>query len=95
MMYGKLIDGLFVPFTEKYIRANGRVYVNPKTDTLLNLGYKPLVTSERPEEKEGFYIADVYSETETEILLSFEYNQIITDDELNSEISEPSAQTNV
>lgn len=76
MKYGKLTNGVFEPFTGRYIRHNGRVYVNPKEATLIKLGYKPLTEAERPEEREGYYIAAVYTETDTEITQSYEYVEL-------------------
>ena len=73
MQYGKLINGTFEPFTGHYIRHNGWIYTNPTEKTLMELGYKPLKESERPDEQEGYYIAAVYTETDTEIIQSYEY----------------------
>lgn len=73
MQYGKLTNGTFKPFTGRYIRHNGRVYSNPTEATLRALGYKPLTKAERPEEREGCYISAVYTETDTEIIQSYEY----------------------
>lgn len=73
MQYGKLTNGVFEPFTGSYIRHNGRIYVNPKEATLIKLGYKPLMEAEPIEECEEYYISEVYTETETDIVKSYEY----------------------
>lgn len=81
MQYGKLINGTFKPFTGRYIRCNGRIYTNPTGATLRQLGYKPLVTADMPEEQEGKYIVTVYTESETEIIQLYEYREIETETE--------------
>lgn len=78
MQFGKLVNGEFKAFTGDYIRHNGRVYVNPTETTLRQLGYKPLTTAEYPEDREGYYITAVYTETDTEIVQSYEYVEIPT-----------------
>lgn len=85
MQYGKLINGTFEPFVGRYIRHNGRVYTNPSETTLRQLGYKPLVTAEYPEECEGKYIVPVYTEADTEIIQSYEYREIETRDVTETE----------
>jgi hypothetical protein len=75
MVYGKLTDGVFTPYTGRYVRANGRVYVNPKPETLARLGYKPLIETES-EERDGYYAEAVYTETDTEIVQAWEYKEI-------------------
>ena len=79
MQYGKLIDGTFKPFTGRYIRYNGRIYTNPTGSTLRQLGYKPLVTAEVPGEQEGKYIVPVHTESETEVIQSYEYREVETE----------------
>ena len=76
MQYGKLINGVFEPFTGRYIRHNGRVYSNPTETTLRALGYKPLSESERPEDREGYYISAVYTETDTQIIQEYNYIEL-------------------
>lgn len=87
MQYGKLINGTYKPFDGRYIRHNGRVYTNPSEATLRQLGYKLLVTADVPEEHEGYYIATVYVETDTEIIQSYEYKEIETEESTESEES--------
>ncbi len=79
MQYGKIINGAFEPFTGGYIRHDGRVYTNLSETTLIRLGYKPLIEAEQPEEQEGYYITPVYTETDTEIVQSYEYKEIETE----------------
>lgn len=88
MQYGKLINGAFEPFTGRYIRYNGRVYTNPSAATLIRLGYKPLNEAERPEEREGYYITSVYTETDAEIVRSYEYREIETEEFMETEPTE-------
>ncbi|MDO5399297.1 MAG: hypothetical protein Q4G33_15390 [bacterium] len=95
MQYGKLINGSFIPFTGKYIRANGRVYVNPKKDTLIKSGYKPLTVAEYPEEQEGFCISVVYLEADAEIIQSYEYIEIQDEDEVAEEETDISMQKDI
>ena len=72
-MYGKLIDGAFAPYTGGYIRHNGRVYTNVAEATLVELGYKPLIEAEYPEEREGYYPVSEYTEEDDAIQQSWRY----------------------
>ncbi len=67
MLY-KLVNDRPVAFEGRYIKYNGMVYANPTNDQLIMAGYKPLITSEPPEEREGYYILDSYTETDTNII---------------------------
>lgn len=72
----KLINGQPVAFTGKYIRYKGKIYTNPTEEQLQMAGYKPLICAEPPEEKDGFYINVIYTETEKQIVQKYEYVKI-------------------
>lgn len=76
MQYGKSTNGVFEPFTGRYTHHNGWVYANPTEETLRELGYKPLKEAECPEEREGYYISAVYTETDTEIIQEYKYIEL-------------------
>ena len=76
MQYGKLVNGVFEPLMKRYLHLDGRIYANPSEKTLLSLGYKPLIETEPPEEQDGCYVAAVYTETDKEILQSWEYQRL-------------------
>ena len=67
MLY-KLINNRPEPFTGRYIKHGGMVYANPTDTQLMAAGYKPLVTAEPPEEREGYYSVDTYTETADSIV---------------------------
>lgn len=67
MLY-KLINNRPEPFTERYIKHGGMVYANPTDAQLMAAGYKPLITAEPPEEREGYYAVDTYTETADSIV---------------------------
>ena len=67
MLY-KLVNGRPEPFTGRYIKHDGMVYANPTDEQLTAAGYKPLITEEPPEAREGYYSVDTYTETDTAIV---------------------------
>ena len=67
MLY-KLINNRPEAFTGRYIKRDGMVYANPTDEQLRADGYKPLVTAEPPEEREGYYAVDTYTETDEAIV---------------------------
>ena len=67
MLY-KLQEGRPEPFTGMYIKYNGLIYSNPTDEQLKAAGYKPLITAKPPDEREGYYIIDTYTETNKEII---------------------------
>lgn len=67
MLY-KLVNSRPEPFTGRYIKHDGMVYANPTDEQLTAAGYKPLVTAEPPEAREGYYSVDTYTETDTAIV---------------------------
>ena len=75
MLY-KLINGRPVPFEGRYIKRDGLVYANPTDEQLKADGYKPLTTAEPPEEREGYYSVDTYTETDTAIVQSWTVKEL-------------------
>ena len=67
MLY-KLINNRPEPFTGRYIKWGGMVYANPTDEQLTAAGYKPLITAEPPEAREGYYSVDTYTETDEAIV---------------------------
>lgn len=67
MLY-KLVNSRPEPFTGRYIKHDGMVYANPTDEQLTAAGYKPLITEEPPEAREGYYSVDTYTETDTAIV---------------------------
>lgn len=67
MLY-KLINNRPEALTGRYIKYGGMVYANPTDTQLRAAGYKPLVTAEPPEEHEGYYAVDTYTETADSIV---------------------------
>lgn len=68
MMLYKLVNSRPEPFTGRYIKWGGMVYANPTDAQLMAAGYKPLVTAEPPEAREGYYSVDTYTETDEAIV---------------------------
>lgn len=73
----KIINGIPVKFKERYIKMNGKIYANPTAEQLKNAGYKPLVLSDMPEDREGYYSVDTYKETDNEIVQVWEEHKIL------------------
>ena len=67
MLY-KLVNSRPEPFTGRYIKHDGMVYANPTDEQLTAAGYKPLITAEPPEAREGYYSVDTYTETDEAIV---------------------------
>lgn len=72
MLY-KSENGRPKAFRGKYIKHNDKVYANPTDEQLKNAGYKELVLSDMPEEKDGYYIIESYTENENQIMQEWEY----------------------
>lgn len=72
----KLINGMLVKFKERYIKMNGKIYANPTDEQLAAAGYKPLVLTDMPEDREGYYAVDSYEENENEIVQVWEEHEV-------------------
>lgn len=58
-----------------FVVLGGRIYTNPKEETLRAVGFKPIVKADMPEYDESSqYITSVYTEGEENITESFEVN---------------------
>ena len=79
-MYGKLVNGVLKLPTKK-IKREGLLILNPTDETLALLGYKPIVHNEI-KDKEGFYKQPVYSETSENIVVDYEYVEIVEEEEM-------------
>lgn len=85
MQYGKLtVDGLII-FAGKSVRYNGRIYVNPTDETLRQIGYKPVVYADMPED--GSYTV-VYTEDGDNIYVDYVEQEEITESENTEEAEE-------
>ena len=75
MLY-KLINNRPEPFTGRYIKCGGMVYANPTDEQLMEVGYKPLITAEPPELREGYYAVDTYTETDEAIVQTWTVKEL-------------------
>jgi hypothetical protein len=81
MLY-KLINNRPEPFTGRYIKHDGMVYANPTDEQLTAAGYKPLVTAEPPELREGYYAVDTYTETADGIVQAWTEHEVFEEMEV-------------
>lgn len=81
MLY-KLINNRPTPFDGRNIRHDGNIYANPTQEQLKAVGYKPLESAERPEDEDGYYWAEGYTETDTAIVQTWEKHEIIEETEV-------------
>ena len=81
MLY-KLINNRPEPFTGRYIKWGGMVYANPTDAQLMAAGYKPLITAEPPELREGYYAVDTYTETDEAIVQTWTEHEIFEEMEV-------------
>lgn len=63
------------------VKVNGISYSNPTDETLLALGYLPLVEKEVLPEKEGYWVSPKYIKESDKILNVWQYVEV-TEDEL-------------
>ena len=66
-MLFKLINNNPQPFKGRFIRHNGRIYANPTDKQLKEVGYKPLITTEYPDDVDGYVWTAKYTESEDSI----------------------------
>ena len=81
MLY-KLVNGRPEAFTGRYIKHGGYVYANPTDTQLRAAGYKPLVLAEPPEEREGYYSVDTYTETADSIVQTWTEHEVFEEMEV-------------
>jgi hypothetical protein len=72
MLY-ELKDGRPKAFKGNYIKYYNKVYANPTDEQLAAAGYKELVLSDMPEEKDGYYLIETYEENENGIIQKWSY----------------------
>lgn len=73
-MYGKIENGIFMQ-APSLLTLGNRIITNPSDKTLANAGYKP-VSEQARQDKPGFVSKPIYTETETEIIKSWEYEPV-------------------
>ncbi|MGN1202817.1 MAG: hypothetical protein ACI4RF_05930 [Eubacterium sp.] len=75
-----MVNGIPEIFNDRYIinHEKGLVHSNPTEEQLRDCGYKEYIKSENTlDEKEGFYITTVYTETDEQIIEDYEYVEIV------------------
>lgn len=64
-MYGKIIDGRLVIAGNTIINKDGGITTNPKAEQLIELGYKEIEYTDKPEyDKENEKLSEVYTDGE-------------------------------
>ena len=76
MKYGKLINGL-IRFMRFPIGENEDIFTNDET-IIRQCGYKSIIFEEQPALAENEYVTPIYTETETEIVVTWEVH--VSDD---------------
>lgn len=74
-----MANGVPEIFNDRYIinHEKNLVHSNPTEEQLRECGYKEYIKADNTlEEKEGFYITTVYTETDDQIIESYEYVEI-------------------
>lgn len=85
MSFAKLLNG-YPFFAPNPVLAEGNYVGNPSAAVYLQQGYKPVVFTDRPQApEEGFVWAEVWTETESEIVLSWTLRAASEDEELSAE----------
>ena len=74
MKYAKLNDGK-LEFSPNMVKINDSIVINPKPAQLVELGYKEYITS-LPDTPQGYYPVLSYTETETQILQVWSYEEM-------------------
>ena len=62
------------------IKVDGVSYSNPTDETLLALGYLPLVEEENPADKEGYWVAPKYVKLSDKIVNEWQYVEVVEDE---------------
>lgn len=69
----KLENDTLKKFKGGFVVLNNRIYTNPTEETIRKAGYKSVVYSDMPEyDIETQYLAEVYTEDDTTIYVSYE-----------------------
>lgn len=79
-MFGKLIDGNIQYFKPPLRTETEDIYTND-AELLLSHGWKEVVYTEPPEEREGYTPAPYWTETETQIVQAWEYVEAQADEQ--------------
>ena len=73
----RLEYGMLKKFKGGFVVLDNRIYTNPTEDTVRKAGYKDVVYGEMPNYDEATqYLAEVYTENETAIHVSYEVKEI-------------------
>ena len=72
-----------------FVVLGGRIYTNPKEETLRAVGFKPIVKADMPEyDESSHYIMSVYTDGTESITENFEvHNYEVISDESNGDMS--------
>lgn len=84
MKYAKLIDG-YPSYAPNPMHVGDNVVYNPPGDMYLAAGYKPVTFTEQPEAPEGYYYAEVWSETGDSIVEGWELHELPPDEEIGAD----------
>lgn len=84
MKYAKLINS-FPTYAPNPIKHNGLWYGNPPGSVYEDEGYKPVTFTEQPEAPEGYYYAEVWSETDESIVQGWELHELPPDEEISAD----------
>jgi hypothetical protein len=78
---------LYLYINETYIKkptnplkVDGVSYSNPTDETLLSLGYLPLVEEEKPTEKDGYWVSPKYHKETDKIVNEWQYVEVVEDE---------------
>lgn len=73
MKYGKIIDGRLQIAGSVITNKDGGITTNPKTEQLIELGYKEIEYSEKPNyDINNQKLNEVYNEQENKIIINYE-----------------------
>ena len=77
----KFVNENYIKKPTNPLKVDGKVYSNPTHETLLSLGYLPLIES-IPENKIGFYALPHYKVENNQIIQSWTYHEISEEEEV-------------
>lgn len=84
-MFVKFIDSKTIVRASRVVLDNGKYYANPSEKTLKKLGYKELIENEQPQIEGNQYIEPYYTETEQNVINSWEVITNPTQEEVHDE----------